>query len=233
MALRTLRDNQSLDGIWEELVFTEARLLGDEQAKEFGPVIGQLIARLEKTRGGQLGTWREEVAAQAAVSAVDDQLDDWVQALDMALLNIVQKDIQSPRYRRYFSTSPSSIIRMGLESELGRVRAWADSLATEPEVPLRELSTRLKSIIVLGDQALERRRKSGASRSDHRVRDITSLVDDVNAARASLYGALTKRAADLRLPRNWADRFFTHGSHPAKDSGQPATTEIPATVPAN
>ena len=32
MAIRTLDDTLSLDGFWEELVFTEARLLGDEQA---------------------------------------------------------------------------------------------------------------------------------------------------------------------------------------------------------
>lgn len=223
MAIRTLRDSDSLDSIWEDLVFTEARLLGDDRAKEFAPTIATLLGRLEQVRGGQLGTWREEVAAQAFVSTIDDQLDDWIRALDTALLGVVAQDTQSARYRRYFSATPSSIIRLGLESEIARVRSWADSLATEQESNLKELGARLSKLIEQGDQAIERRRKAATSRTDHRVRAITSLIDDINGARLSLFGTLTKMAAEQRLPSDWANRFFRRTTRGAKAESQVVT----------
>ena len=53
--VRDVREDSSLDSIWAEVVFTEARLLGDDNAKEFAPAFTQLRVRLEQVRGGQLG----------------------------------------------------------------------------------------------------------------------------------------------------------------------------------
>jgi len=228
MAARTLSEESSLDSTWGEMVFTEARLTGDSNAKEFAPLFTELRGRLEQVRSGQMGAWREELVAQAAVTAADNALDDWVHALDVALTHLVAGDTQSPRFRRYFATAPSLIIRMGLESELGRVRGWTDSLASEPEKELQDFGTKLRTIVAQGDAALEARRKAAASRTDHRVRSISTLVDDINNARLSLYGMLAKKAADLRLPRDWPDRFFQHTTRSAKTEPQPPVTNPPA-----
>ena len=228
MAARTLSEESSLDSTWGEMVFTEARLTGDSNAKEYAPVFTELRGRVEKVRSGQMDGWREELVAQAAIMAADNALDDWVHALDIALAHIVADDTESPRYRRYFSTAPSLIIRMGLESELGRVRGWTDSLASEPEKELQDLGTKLRTLVAQGDAALEARRKAAASRTDHRVRSISTLIDDINNARLSLYGTLAKKAADLRLPRDWPDRFFQHTSRAAKTAPQPAPVVVPA-----
>ena len=80
----------------------------------------------------------------------------------------------------------------------------------------------LNSVIAPPVAALEGRRKAAALRSDHRVRSIASLIDDINNARLSLYGNLARKAAELRLPRNWPDRFFQHASRVAKPEAQPA-----------
>jgi len=217
-----LTQDQSLDSTWADLTFTEARLLGDPNARELAPPFTQLRQRTEEVRGGQFGTWREEVVAQAAVTAADDALDDWVHDLDVALKHLVAGDTESPRYRRYFSAAPSLVIRMGLETQLGRVRAWADSLSSEKEAELKALGERLRTLVAQGDAALEGRRKAAALRSDHRVRSIASLIDDINNARLSLYGNLARKAAELRLPRNWPDRFFQHASRMARPEAQPA-----------
>jgi hypothetical protein len=221
MVIRTLRESESLDSIWEELVFTESRLAGDDQAQEFTPTISQLIARLEEVRSGQLGAWREEVVAQAAVTAADDQLDDWIHSFEVTLTSLLAGDTQSPRRKRYFSSAPWTIIRLGLESEIGRVRGWADSLATEPEQVLKDLGTRLRQLIEQGDAVLERRRNAASSRTDHRVRSIASLVDDINGARLSLYGSLAKKAADLHLSSDWPSRFFRRTARTPKLEPQP------------
>jgi hypothetical protein len=224
MPERTLPEDSSLDSIWSEVVFTEARLTSDANAKEYAPAFSDLRGRLEQVRSGQIGAWREELVAQAAVGAADDALDDWVHALDLALDHIVAGDTASPRYRRYFATAPSLIIRMGLEAELGKVRGWVDSLATEYEAELQASGGKLKAIIAQGDAALEARRKAAASRSDHRVRSISTIIDDINNARRSLYGTLAKKAADMRLPKDWPDRFFQHVTRTPKAVPQPAPT---------
>lgn len=224
----TLTQGQSLDSTWADLTFTEARLLGDTNAKELAPAVTQLRQGVERVRNGQLDSWRGEVFAQAAVDTADDALDDWVHDLDVALKHILSGDTTSPRYRRYFPLAPSSLIRMGLESELGRVRSWADSLASENEPELKELGERLRTLIAQGDTALEGRRKAAAQRNDHRVRSIASLIDDINNARLSLYGTLARKAAELRLPRNWPDRFFQRASRTAKADVQPAPPAPPA-----
>jgi hypothetical protein len=229
--VRDLNEASSLDANWTEVVFTEARLLGDDNAKDLAPTFTQLRLRLEQVRGGQLDAWREEVVAQAAVSAADDRLDDWVHALDLALSNVLAGDTQSPRYRRYFSLAPSAIIRMALESELGRVRGWADSLATEPEPVLQGLGADLSKIVLQGDAALDQRLKAATARTDHRVRSISSLIDDINGARVSTYGALTKKAAELHLARNWPDRFFMHASRPPKAEPQPVAPNGQTSAP--
>jgi hypothetical protein len=221
MAIRILRESLSMDSLWEELVFTEARLLGDDNAKEYSPTMRQLMDRLERVRAGQLSAWREEIAAEAAVAEADDLLDDWVHALDVALLGILEQDTLSPRYRRYFSEAPSAIMRLRLESQIARVRAWADSLASEPERSLQELGTRLRALMVKGNAALERRRRAAAVRQDHRVRTIKPMISDINDTRHALFGTLTKKAVDLHLPRPWPNRFFRQAGRRAKADVRP------------
>src|SRR5664279_1383945 len=92
MPERTLPEDSSLDSIWSEVVFTEARLTSDANAKEYAPAFSDLRGRLEQVRSGQIGAWREELVAQATVGAADDALDDWVYALDLALDHIVAGD---------------------------------------------------------------------------------------------------------------------------------------------
>jgi len=221
MAIGTLQETLSLDTFWEELIFTEARLSGDEQAKEYSPAFVALLGRLGTVRDGQRAVWHEEVSAEAAVAAADNRLDDFVRALAKTLLRVVDDDVKSPRYLRYFSSTPSSIIRLGLESEVARVRGWVDSLLSEPEKDLQDSGAKLRTLIEQGDQVVDRRRKAAAARSDHRVRAIMPLIDDINSARLSLYGSLTKKAAELRLPRDWADRFFRHSTSSPKEEPQP------------
>jgi hypothetical protein len=114
---------------------------------------------------------------------------------------------------------------------MDRVRGWGESLLSEPE--LKAMAEKLRAEVAQGEAALENHRKAAALRSDHRAREIATLVDDINNARLSLYGILAKKAADLKLPRNWPDRFFQHTARtvkPEPESTAPTTT--PAQTPA-
>jgi hypothetical protein len=231
MSIGTLQGTLSLDTLWEELIFTEARLSVEEPSKPFALTFQDLLTRLGTVRNGQLEVWREEVLAQALVSAADDRLDDLVRALARVLLRLVNADVRAPLYLRYFASTPSSVVRLGLESEVARVRGWVDSLVSEPDKDLQALGAQLRTLVGQGDLALERRRKAGAARSDHRVRAIVPLIDDINSARLSVFGALTKIAGEQRLPRDWSDRFFRHSTRAPRDPAQPAATDAAQAAP--
>ena len=232
MIIRTLRDSESLDSIAEELLYSASRLSSDEQGKEFAPIVNGLITQVDQVRSGQVGASRDEVVAQAAVAAADDQLDDWIGSFDRALKDIVRGDTQSPLYKRYFASAPWTFIRMGLESEISRVRGWVDSLASESNQSLKDQGVRLATLITQGETALDRRRKAAGARGDHRVRSITSLIEEINTTRAALYGKLATKAAESGLPLDWPNRFFrkaTRGKNEVADGGGP---DKPGPVPA-
>ncbi len=176
--IRTIQNSDSLDTVWEELVYTEARLGSDKDAKDFTKDIAKLIEQSEAIRQGQLKVWRAEIAAQARVDAADDVLDDDVDDLDTELLHVVRQDRSSPRYRHYFSKPKNEIIRLGLESQLGKVRTWPDSLKNEAEKTLQKLGTRIAATIAEGDAALSARLTAAQQRAVHRVKEIVTFIDD-------------------------------------------------------
>ncbi|MBI5477585.1 MAG: hypothetical protein HY906_01945 [Deltaproteobacteria bacterium] len=54
------------------------------------------------------------------------------------------------------------------------------------------------------------------------MREIVAFIDDVNAARLSLYGTLIGRVQQHGLPRDWPNRFFRRSVRGARSSaGQP------------
>ena len=224
MAMRELRDEESLENVWEELIYTEARRVHDPHAKDLVPVVSKLAARRSQVREGQEAAWRAEVVAQAGVDGADDTLDEIVSRISVTLLHAVG-DRTSPRFTRYFKNAPNIIIRMGLASEIEVVRGWPESLKGEAEKELKILGKDLADAIAVGDAALEERRRAAAARADHRVREIIPLIEDINAARLSLYAELTLRSGKHRLPRDWADRFFRRGARVAR--GRTVSVEPP------
>jgi hypothetical protein len=221
MAIRTIsHDAESLLAVREELIYTKARMVKNEHAKDLVAPVADLLARWATVNQGQLTRWDAEIEAQAGVDEVDDGLDDVVNALDAELLHLEGQDRSTVRYRRYMSTPRTQIVRLGLASEVEKTRAWPAALATEPEQTLKDIGAKIATAVSLGDSALEERTLSGGATATHRARDIATFIDDVNGARRSIFGILTDRAAKLGLPKDWPDRFFRH-----------RTTERKQTVP--
>lgn len=215
----TIPTDASLDAVWTELVYTEARLLKSRDAEDLRPAIAELLARLDRVRTGQYAVWRAEIVAEAGVAAADDDIDDDVTGIDRKLQAEIpgkaSERRKSPRYKRYFREAPSATIRLGLQSELGKVATWPASLRTEPETSLQEAGVALEGHVTAGHAALTERTNAFGATADHRVREIVTLVDDVNGARRSIFGVLVQRATERGLPPDWPHRFFrksTRGS---------------------
>ena len=64
---------------------------------------------------------------------------------------------------------------------------------------------------------------AAGARGDHRVRSVTSLIEEINTTRAALYGQLATKAAAADLPLDWPSRFFRKSARtknePSGDNG--------------
>jgi hypothetical protein len=212
MAIRTLSRDDSLSTLWEDLVYTEARLLNDPEAKDLAEPITSLIARVEAARTGQRSARRAEIIAQSAIDAADDRLDDLVAQVAQELLYLCGQNREDPRFKRYFPRPPSLLIKQGLQNEVESIRTWTPSLKSEPEASLQALGEQLEALLADARSALESRHEAAAHRMNHRIREIYALVDDINATRRSIYGILVQRGSEKKKPRDWPNRFFARGS---------------------
>jgi hypothetical protein len=227
MSIRTIRHDEPLSAIRDELVYTRARLRKNAHASEHVPAIQPLLDRWDKVNQGQLHCWDAEVEAQAGVDEQDDALDDVVEEIDVEIRRASPDERAAPRYKRYFQKPPSTIVRLGLASELDRVRSWPASLQGEQEQELKELGSRLQGLVAGGGTALGERASAIAATADHRVREIISFVDDANATRLSLYGALVTLASRLGLPKDWPNRFFRRSTRSARSAAPARPAEPP------
>lgn len=210
--LRTLRDTQSLDSIWEELVYTEARLAGDALTRDLAPIFTALLSRWDVVSAAQRGVWRDEIRAQAGVDAANAALDRTTGRLSARFLGVVEGKRTNPRYARYFPQGAYAVQKLALESQLKVVRAWATSLKNEPEAELQSFAPTFEKHVEEGDAAVRSRVDAAARRADQRVREVMTFVEDVNAARLRVMGRLLQRAEKNKLDKDWAEDFFRHGT---------------------
>ncbi len=213
MAPRLINYDDSIDYIWEEAVYTEARLLADTRAADLAPRMAAILTTIGVVRAGQYDVWRAEIVAQASVDAADEHLDETVESTGKALDRAVDDDHEDPRWKRYVGTSTIKKIKaQGLETEVKTVGTWAASLATEPEKALQKQAPLMSDALTRGDAAIKERASAAGRRRDFMARDKAKLVDTLNNVRLDLHADLTKRVAANGLERAWADGFFRKGS---------------------
>jgi hypothetical protein len=210
MGLRKLYATQSLaDIVWRYLVYLEARLSTNSDAKEFAPVVTTLIEETESTWQSQRTKERAEITAQAAVDTANDHLDQQTTRFSRVLLSQegIDLNFEHPRYKRYFPVSLSRFIRQALEPQIKQTRPWIDSIKTEPEMAVQSFGAILEGAVAPGDE-LRLQAQAIAARKDHRVRDVTNLIKKINDTCQKIHGLLKAKAPGINMPPDWADSFF-------------------------
>ena len=217
MTIRTLDDADGLDAARDEIIYTDARLQADPLTKDLSADHSALVARTDTARAAQKDHHRTETVAQAGVDHVNDQLDDFIEVFSADLAHAERGDKQSARYQRYLADTVSGLEHLGLEGKVKKVESWSQSLAGESEQALQDQGTALAALLTVAKAALAARAAAKTARADHHARDIAGLLTDLNAARQSLSGELTKRGAAQKKSKKWPLRFFRqkHDSHKA------------------
>ncbi|MDO9021813.1 MAG: hypothetical protein Q8S73_45575 [Deltaproteobacteria bacterium] len=226
--IRTIQQNESLDSVWEEAVYTEARLLGDSRAENLAPAFAEIIARIEATRAGQYASWRREIAAQARVDAVNADLDAATTGFGHRLFTVLQGSRTDARWRSYFKGPVSRLVKLGLASQLEKSRTWPTAIRGEPDAELHPFAAQFERHIADGDAAVEARGTAAAQRAQHRVREIVAVIDDLNGLRVSTLGRLLQRATKNKLSTDWAEGFFRRSQRQAEAADDGPDDDEPA-----
>ena len=225
---RELPSDIALASLWEELVFTLARLTVRASTRELAESFAELVARTESSEIAQRGHWKAEEVAAATVDVADEELDEVTDDVIAEVRHADRKANDDTRETHYLgSLTLRGLTRLGLASQLDRMRPWVKTLESEPEEALKKLAKRLAKIVTTGDAALDQRVSAASSRATHRAREITSLVADANAVRRDTYGALVRIANKTKRAKDWPESFFRHGSA----SRSQAETPEPVTPP--
>lgn len=206
--IRTIAHDEPLDSVWEDIVYTEARLLSDTLTRDLAPTHTELLAALEPVRAGQYAVWRGEIAAQAKMDTINYSLDRFTEGFGLTLFTAEKGKRKGARWKRYFPTSVSDTVRLALARQINKVRGWPASLKSEPEPELKAAAPEFARFITEGDAAVQGRFDAAGKRNDHRVREIVGLIDDANAVRLNVLGRLLQRASKNGLPKEWAESFF-------------------------
>lgn len=207
MPIRTISTTSSFDACWREVTYSNAMLVADPQTASLAAAFTPFETRIEALRVTQRGRWRDELVADAHVASADRALDALTTKLSGELIHL-EPNRESARYKLYFKKSPSLVVKLGLASQLEAAQSWPTALASEQAPSLQALAAQFTAAFAAGKAALAAREAAELATATHRVREILPFIDDLNAARQSVYGELSKLAGQLRKPRGWAESFF-------------------------
>jgi flagellin-specific chaperone FliS len=240
---RDVLASDSLDSIWEEIVYNKASLKGNTVTEPMVSKIDPFIFRLISLREGQLKCWEEEQVAQALVDYYNFMLDRLVEEFGTAKLASIRKENphwkekearESGEYTLYIKkgSTISDIVRLGLASELPVVEPWADLIRRETDASLLPFAERFADLVSKGKEAVVARAKALVATSEHRTRQINPFIKELNDARTSMHGQLLDLSTTLKVPKSWADTFFrkSAGSSPNKDEARGIAKTIVAVL---
>ena len=214
----------------EEIVHSLARLeahpLGANLASPF------LAIYSDDWRQMALAEFEQLIAAfraDALIEMADDNLDDFVDEFDKTLLRKTKSDRSDPLYQYYFKPKrPSELKRPILGDQFEQMQKWVEPLKTSNDSELAGFGARLEGLIQNGELALKRQREASETIKTFRTLGARkALIDKLNALRKSTEGKLAELPhthPEMRLPLNFASRFFKHAPKRAKTPAKEITS---------
>jgi len=204
---------------WSDLVYHEAALLADDEAKHLAPPVTKALDEFNSILQLDLDTRRNDLKASAQASIADAHLNDALRQLHSATLFLVRQDRKREEFKTLFSQSIDKVIQYALKRQIEVAAAivdklglkmYADDFKTPHVGPLQTLIGKGKTI-------LDVVRTAALARTEARL-DIRAWKEDANAIRLANYGELVAIAGRTDRKRDWADAFFLSAKTTLDDS---------------
>ena len=216
------REVLTLEDVWDELVYSEARLRHDENAKDLTADISKLCDKVLEVRLGQLNAWKAETFAQAGIFGANFMLDAFTVKFERSVRRSledaeVKEPTKDPRYTTYFPEAISRTIGRALNSQLEVTKPMLVHLRMEKTPEVSAHLPTMEALYSQGAAAIDEQQRAEAARRNHRTNEIVAIFEEANSLRKSIYGTLTTREAERRQPSGWADSFFRKQSRATDD----------------
>ena len=210
-----------LDDVEDEILYTQAALRADPDARQLLPMTDGWLVRCDEMRPMLRRTRQAGADADAARIVANSRLDRSCVAFGDELYLAVGKDRQAPRWLQFFAVSVSRFIQQALGRQVERVRGW---LASKDPVLERHRPS-LDRWSQAADQALVNTRALAVVRGETwQARE--ELASDLTRERDGLHDALSQLSRELELGRDWPDLFFRIASR-----GGQSPADKPAEAP--
>lgn len=215
MPLRTFDIDDPLETLRDEIVYTLGKCEGHKLAHAHVATSATSLEGWQLVFGKHLSLRDKLSRAESRVDGCDDELDTFVDDVAATLLLVNNGDRGSAEFRQYMGDKPpSEIKRPILGQELETVRGWIAPLLASSHALLQTLGARGQGLVAQADAAIA---ALTAARQEHRAFRLTGehsqFIDNLNAARKTIYGELNKLPhlpEGKGLPGDFADRFFRH-----------------------
>lgn len=211
--MRVIPPSRSTVTFWEDLIFLEAALLADEEARALAAPVTALIDEFMPTLQRDLDTRRSLIQSSARTSIADARLDFGIRGLFSDTLHLVKQNRKRPEFTTLFSTHIGAVVRHALKRQVEVARDLLDKLLL-PHYPTEFRSAQilaLQPLIARGAQVIEEQRQAEIGRVGSRI-DVRTWKEEANAVRLSVYASLLALAAQSGRGKPWAEVFFKQKS---------------------
>lgn len=205
---RALTPHDPLDFIEDELTFTISALRSDPHGAAFLGLTTTWMERLEEVRKLDRITRRKVVTTDARRVVANENLDDTCEAFAEALLEAVEGDQRSERWRRFFTVPVHRFVRQALRTQVTMVEGWL----AEDDPTLEPYREALANWIRAATVSLDDARKLAVTRAETMIRR-EHLAEDLSRERFALHSALALYAGEQHLPDTWPRAFFRQSTH--------------------
>lgn len=211
MAPRVLELRTSIFGLFPHIGYTLERLKAEPLAAAHVPVFEALRTEGLQVLTTELGMIDAKIGAQVRVTTTDGKLNEYAGRASKAVLVITKDERDNPLYTNLFgSKNLTEFRRPVLGEQLEAMRKWIPSLQQSPYPTLQAMAAELVTLVAEADAAKAAR--DSVQQQNRFFRDVGARrqwVDNLNAARQEVYGALAKLPHQHpELPSNYADLFF-------------------------
>jgi len=211
MPLSNIRPESLIDPILVDNAYTQGELVSHPLSLPFLPQFEAFQTKATATSTARLTLLVNIGKANGYVAAADDDIDTFLDKLDLTVKGLQEKDVLHPFY---FPKPLHQMKRPVLGTELEAAKAILEKLNKAPQPALAALAPELATLIATADKRVEELLAAEqALKSFDVVGEKKTLIDDYNLLRQTVYGqlaAMPHSATGKGLPSNFADRFFRH-----------------------
>lgn len=204
-AIRHITPDMPFDDVEDEILFTQAAVRADPDAEDLAPMTDDWLGLLDVLRAKDRQARMAETEATARRAIANFRLDRACTHFGDELYLAVGKNRDSARWTTFFPIAVSRFVKIRFDKQIQKVKGWLDPNVSDSIVDKhRDELTKWSNAAAT---ALEKTTSGIMVRSHARIAR-EQLADDLTRERDGLYDALSTRAREKGLPRDWPRQFF-------------------------